>query len=356
VSARPLDLGMGALRFLASYAGGIVIGVAVALLVRVTRRVVRGHPPLENTVSLLTPFLAYLPAEELGVSGVLAVVTAGLVLSRFAPRLVSAQTRTQATGFWTITTWVLNGSLFLLVGFQAHAALEGLGDDPSTVLGLALGTTVAVIGVRVLWVAFTPYLIRAIDRRPVQRTMRVPIRQRTVSMWAGFRGAVSLAAALALPGDFPFRDELVAVTLVVILATLLVQGLTLPAVVRWARLPPDPTELDEELRASRAATEAGLRVIPEAAARLGTPDAVRDRVLQETRDHLDRQLDPAQVEQRGAWTLGEEGLLRRAVLDAKREAVVRLRDAGEIDDTVLRRLQRRLDVEELRLQDLPVEE
>ncbi len=354
-SGRPLDPGAGSLRFLAAYAGGILIGVAIAFLVRAVRRVVRGNPLLENTVSLLTPFAAYLPAEQLEVSGVLAVVTAGLVLSRFAPRLVSAQTRTQVTGFWTITTWVLNGSLFLLVGFQAHAALEGLGGSPLRVLGLALSTTLAVIGVRVLWVATMPYVIRALDRRPVQRTLRVPIRQRTVSMWAGFRGAVSLAAALALPPEFPFRNELVAVTLVVILVTLLVQGLTLPAVVRWARLPADPTEADEERRASRAAVEAGIQIIPEAAERLGTSNDIRDRVLQEARDHLD-ELDASPTEQVGTWSLGEEGRLRRAVIDAKREAVVRLRDAGEIDDTVLRRFQQRLDVEELRLLDVRAEE
>lgn len=352
-----IDMGAGAVRFLAAYGGGVAIGLVTAILAVGVRRVVQGSPVLENTVGVVTPLAAYLPAEELHVSGVLAVVTAGLVITRFAPRLVSARTRAQALGFWQVTTWILNGALFLLIGFQAHTALEGLGADPLRVLGLAFGTAGAVIGVRLVWLASVPYLLRAVDRRPSQRVRWVPIRQRSVIAWAGFRGAVSLAAALALPEDFPVRDDLITVTLVVILITLLVQGLTLPAVVRWAHLPEDPTEADEERCAERAALRAGLAAIPPAADRLGVPDDVRDRVLAEYRARAER-TRADETEESGsssAFVRGSESALRRAMIAAKREAVVGLRDTGEIDDTVLRRVQHRLDIEELRLSDVEVE-
>lgn len=348
-----IDLGAGILRFLAAYGGGLAIGLGIAVLAVGVRRIVQGTPVLENTVGVLTPLAAYLPAEELHVSGVLAVVTAGLVITRFAPRLVSARTRSQAWGFWQITTWILNGALFLLIGLQAHTALERLGTDPLRVLGLGLGTAGAVIGVRLAWLAVVPLLIGAVDRRPAQY-LRVPLRQRSVIAWAGFRGAVSLAAALALPEDFPRRVDLVTVTLVVILVTLLVQGLTLPGLVRWARLPADPTEVDEQRRADDVAFRAGLAEIPVAADRLRVPDHVRDRVLTEHRDRAERAHadEPAESKSGPASAPGTETALLLAVIAAKREAVVALRDTGEIDDTVLRRSQQRLDIEELRLGDL----
>ncbi len=353
-----IDLGAGVLRFLAAYGGGIAIGLVVAVLAVGARRVVQGNPVLENTVGILTPLAAYLPAEEFHVSGVLAVVTAGLVITRSAPRLVSARTRSQALGFWQVTTWILNGSLFLLIGLEAHTALEGLGTDPLRVLGLALATAGAVIGVRIAWLAVVPFLIGAVDRRPTQY-LRVPLRQRSVIAWAGFRGAVSLAAALALPENFPRRAELVTVTLVVILVTLLVQGLTLPAVVRWARLPTDPTEADEQRRADEVVLRAGLAEIPSAADRLGVPDDVRDRVLTEYRDRAQRtradETAKSESASGSAYVPGNETALLLSVIAAKREAVVALRDAGEINDTVLRRSQQRLDIEELRLGDIDSE-
>ena len=344
-----IQIGIGILQFLAAYAGGVLVGLAIAMLARLVRRLLRGNSLLENTVSVVTPFAAYLPAEQLHVSGVIAVVTVGLMLSRFGPRIVSAETRAQAQGFWQVTTWILNGSLFLLIGFQAHATLARLENDPVGVLPLALATTVAVIGIRLAWIGTTPYLLRAIDRRPSQRTLRVPLRQRSVNAWAGFRGAVSLAAALALPSSFPMRAQLIAVTLVVILVTLLLQGLTLPRLVRWAHLPEDPTEADEELRAQRAAITAGLAEIPDAARQLGVPDPVRDRVLREYRDQVEASQPDTSTGDPTGRSNGTEVELRRAIISAKREAVVRLRDSNEIDDTVLRRVQQRLDLEELRL-------
>lgn len=345
-----LNLGAGALLFVGAYAGGIAIGVAVAFVVRFARRAVAGQSLLENTVSVLTPFVAFLPAQLIHASGVIAVVTCGLVLSHYAPRIISARTRTQATGFWQLGSGLINGALFLLVGLQTRSVIDRLGADPLPWLGFGVLIAAVVIGVRLLWVGLTPYAIRAIDRRPAQRSRRVGIRQRIVSGWAGLRGSVSLAAALALPNmpglRFPHRDELIAVTLVVIVSTLLVQGLTMPAVVRFAHLPPDPSERDEEALAERTMNETGAKYLDRIAERLGTPEHVLELVRHQYHELHDRQQDGATGP---AWADGSEGELRRALIAKKREAVIRLRDSGDIDDTVLRRMQGRLDIEELRL-------
>jgi Na+/H+ antiporter len=340
-----IDLGVGTLRFLAAYVGGILVGVVAAVLALGARRLVRGQTLLENTVSLLTPFVTYLLAENVSGSGVVAVVTCGLVLTHYGPRRISARARTQAQGFWQLASSVTNGVLFLLVGLQVHRVLADLGGDPWPVIGLGLLISVVVVVVRLVWVNTTPYLIRALDRRPVQRTLRVAARQRLVSGWAGFRGAVSLAAALALPtmGGYP-RAEIIAITLVVIVFTLVVQGLTMPAVVRFARLPADASELEEERLAERTMAEAGAEHLGPIAERLGTPDDIVDRVRRQYAES--HPVDGASVR---PWADGSEGELRRALVAKKREAMIRLRDAGRIDDTVLRRMQDRLDIEELRL-------
>jgi Na+/H+ antiporter len=342
-----VDLGRGGLMFVVAYAGGIVAGIAAAVLALGGRRLAQGQTLLENTVSVLTPFVAFVLAETVAGSGVVAVVVSGLILTHYTPRLISARTRVQARGFWQLASGVVNAALFLLVGLQAHAVLEHLGTDPWPVLGLGLLMALVVIAVRLLWIYTTPYLIRALDRRPVQRTLRVSARQRLVVGWAGFRGAVSLAAALALPRTEGFpRDELIAITLVVIVVTLVVQGLTMPAVVRFARLPADPSELDEERLAEQAMSDAGAGHLDAVAERLGTPSDIVDRVRRQYEDMHARQEDGSP---RPAWGDGSEGELRRTLIAKKREAVIRLRDEGRIDDTILRRMQDRLDIEELRL-------
>lgn len=348
-----IDLGMGAMQFVYAYAGGITIGIGVAFLVRLLRRFVRGQSLLENTVSVLTPFLAFLPAEQLGVSGVISVVTCGLVLSHYGPRMVSARTRVQARGFWQLASGLINGGLFFLVGLQAKHIVDALDGALPEVLMLGLWVSALVILVRLAWIGTVPYLIRAIDRRPVQRTWRVPIRQRTVSGWAGFRGAVSLAAALSLPTATPQLAVVIAVTLIVIVVTLVVQGLTMPAVIRFARLPQDSTEREEELLAERAMRQAGEHGLEHAAEYLGTPPEVTEAVR--------RQYEEMHREDDGddpipGWSRGSEGDLRRALIAKKREAVIRLRDGGEIDDAVLQRMSDRLDIEELRLSPVAAED
>ena len=213
-------------RFLVSYAGGAAAGFAVHWAVRQLRR--RTVDLLhENVLGVLAPFVAFLVATELHASGVLAVVVYGLMLSQEAPRLVRADTRQRGEAFWILTTFALNGALFVLIGVEANAAVRGLSSvDLARGLAAAGGICAAVVATRFGWLFTAPYLLRALDRRPQQRARRLSSRPRVVLALANFRGAVSLAAVLAIPRTldagrpFPGRDLLVFVVAVVIALTL----------------------------------------------------------------------------------------------------------------------------------------
>lgn len=359
VSGSAIALGSAALQFVASYVVGAAIGLGVGFVVVFLRRFLHDER-VENALSVLTPFLAYLPAEAAGVSGVVAVVACGLLLSQGGPKVISARTRIQGFGFWEVTTYILNASLFVLLGLEFHRVLADLGmREVGIAAALSALVILAVIVVRIGWTNTVPYIIRALDRRPEQRERRVAWRQRTPTAWAGFRGAVSLAAALSLPAEtsdghpFPFRDLIVAATFAVILVTLVVQGLSMPAVVRFAKLPADPTEDDEVVLAQRTALQRALDEMDDVADELDTSDEARDAVrttLKDDLDRLDRDDEAAgDTEEREEEQADQEARLRLRLLAIKREAIVGLRDERHIDDVVLRRLQGRLDVEELRL-------
>jgi CPA1 family monovalent cation:H+ antiporter len=342
--------------FLLSYGGGALAGGLVAWLAVHARR--RLDDPLqENVLFLLTPFTAFLLAEVAGASGVLAVVVCGLITSQVGPRVSRADTRQQTTAFWSLSTFLLNGALFVLVGLEVQSAVRGL---TSTDLGRGLlavaAVSATVIGARFAWLFTTPYLIRLLDRRPQQRLRRVGARARVVSAFAGFRGAVSLAAALAVPqrvgsgAPFPGRDLIVFVTAGVIVVTL-AQGLLLPGVVRWARLPRDGSVDEERRLAETRATEEALAALPELAAELGTDPQVVDRTRREYEEHLevvraDGDRDDDEPVRRHDQ---HYAALRLALLARKRATVLALRDEQRIDDIVLRQFQTRLDIEEVRL-------
>ncbi len=343
--------------FLLAYGGGAAAGVVTAWLGVQARRYL-DDPLQENVVTILTPFTAFLFAEAVHGSGVLAVVVSGLIMSQAGPRVVHADTRQVAEAFWTLSTFLLNGSLFVLVGLELQSAVRGLASAALDRGLVAVGAvSAAVIGARFAWLFTTPYLMRLLDRRPQQRLRRVGARARVVSGVAGFRGAVSLAAALAVPetvtsgAPFPDRDTIVFVTSGVIVVTLVLQGLLLPSVVRWARLPPDGSVEQERHLAETLATEEALAAIPQLAANLGTESDVVSRLRREYEKHLrvlhagdDGADDGPALRYEQQYTA-----LRLAVLARKRATVVRLRDERRIDDTVLRQVQARLDIEEVRL-------
>lgn len=343
--------------FLLAYGGGALAGVVIAWLGVKVRRLLN-DPLQENVAIILIPFTAYLLAEAAHGSGVLAVVVSGLIMSQVGPRVGHADTRQQTTAFWSLSVFLLNSALFVLVGLELQAAVRGL---PSAAISrglIAVGAvSAAVIGARFAWLFTTPYLMRVLDRRPQQRLRRVGARSRVVSGLAGFRGAVSLAAALAVPETvasgrpFPDRDLIIFVTAGVIVVTLVAQGLLLPSVVRWARLPRDTSAEQERHLAETLATEEALGAIPLLASALGTDPDITSRLRREYEKHL-RLLHAgdAGADDEPALRYDQQySALRLAVLARKRATVVRLRDERRIDDTVLRQIQARLDLEEVRL-------
>ena len=338
--------------FVVSVAGGILVGLAVGMIIRQVRRRL-DNPPVEITISLLSGYFAYLPAHALDVSGILAAVTVGIYMGWHTPELTTSQTRLQGQAVWEIVFLVANALLFALVGLQLPAILDALSDRPAgALLGYAALVLAVVVLIRFAWVlvgAYMPRMMR-MDGNP-------PWKGAVVLAWSGMRGAVSLAAALALPlttdaGEaFPNRDLIVFLTFAVILGTLVVQGLTLPALIRWLDFHDDRLEEKEEAKARIRAAEAALErldelvdeewVNPDTVGRLrGLYDFRRERF----RSRFDPESDGAVEDQ----SLNYQRL-RRELLDAERQAVRQLRRDGKIDDDVMRRVTRDLDLEDARL-------
>jgi len=347
-------------RFIGSYVGGIAAGLLVGGLVTLIRR--RIDAPLEEgALSLLTPFAAFLLAQSFDCSGVVAVLMSAFMLTYFGPTVIRARSRLQSFAFWDIATFLLNGSLWVFVGVQIPGAVRGIvhvdGGLRHAVL-LALAVTGAVVASRFFWGEATTVLLRLIDRREVQRNRRVTWRQRMVTAWAGFRGAVSLAAALAIPltthdgRPFPDRSLIIFVVVVVILLTVIVQGTTLPAVVRWARMPDDVTHAEELQLARTRGTQAALDALPSVANALGADQDLLHKIQQEYEKHAAL---VAATEDGPDCDLAERRhLVRRVrlgVLDYKRREITALRNQNLIDDIVLRELQEEMDFEEVQLLD-----
>jgi monovalent cation/hydrogen antiporter len=340
------------LRFVVGAAGGVAVGLAVGWLVAELRRRL-DDPVVEIVISVVTGYAAYLPAELLHVSGVLAAVAAGLYLGWRAPALASASTRLLGFSFWEVLVYLANAVLFILVGLQLHPILSGLaGTAVAVLVGQALLVSAVVVAVRLGWVFSVPYLVRLLDRRPGQRARRVGARERLVLGWSGMRGAVSLAAALALPLDFPLRNLILFLTFAVILATLVVQGLTLPTLIRRLRFQDDGSEQREELQARLAATHAALERLDELAVEDWTRDDTVER-LHRLFEFRRRRLK----ERAGIWeddgaqdrSLAYQRLVRE-LLVAQRQAIVVLRNQGQISNDVMHRIERELDLEDTRLE------
>jgi CPA1 family monovalent cation:H+ antiporter len=338
--------------FVVGAAGGVAIGLAVGWLVAELRRRL-DDPVVEIVVSLLTGYVAYLPAELLGVSGVLAAVTSGLYVGWRAPQLASASTRLLGFSFWEVLVYLANAVLFILVGLQLRPILDTLAGTAAAVL-LAQGALISavVVGVRFAWGFSVPYLVRLIDRRPSQVMRRVGAKGRLLIGWCGMRGAVSLAAGLALPLDFPMRNLILFLTFSVILVTLVVQGLTLPTLIRRLRFEEDDSEEREEVKARLAATHAALDRLNQLAGEDWTRDDTVER-LQGLFEFRRRRLKArgGYLEDDGAEDRSQAyQRLLRELLEAQRQAIVRLRNQGAISSDVMHRIERELDLEDTRLE------
>lgn len=345
----------GAWQLVATGTGGVLIGLAVGWLIqRVRGRI--DDAPIEITLSLFTPYAAYIAAEAIGASGILAAVTVGLYLGARSEGLFSATARIEAQGFWTALTFMLESTLFLLMGLQIRDVARGIQNlDAGRVTLTVIVTLAVVLGVRIVWMfSIGPLLRRLIPGEPKEEPPRLGPGARLVAGWAGMRGAVSLAAALAIPatvdgGDpFPQRSLIIFTVFCVIVAGFLLQGSTLPALIAATGLGRDVADdAADEARARAATAEAALEQLdamededPVAAdrlrdlyeARLGHARAPADEDGDAEREHVE-------AFQR----------LREELLRSERAALHELHARGEISEDALRTVERDLDLQEARL-------
>jgi len=356
------SLGEASLQFVVVSVGGIALGLVAGWSLSYVHRWL-DNPPLEITVTLVTPFAVYLLGEEvLHVSGVLATVTTGLYLTWRAPTFFSSGTRLQAEAVWAMLIFLLNGLVFILIGLQLPGILAILNTtiaqrSPILLVWYAILVSLTVILARLVWVFPQALLPRLLSRRLRERDPFPGWRPVVLIGWTGMRGAVSLAAALALPmvtaegAAFPERAFVIYLTFGVILATLVVQGLSLPLLIRGLGLHDDGASERQEMQARLTAAQAALARLDE----LASQNEVSQESAQHLRKHYEAQV--RSITKRFKKAEDEPGedhattyqQLQREALQAERSAVIGLRNQGEINDEVLRRIERELDLEEQRL-------
>lgn len=361
--------------------GGIAIGLAVAFLADWIQRHLH-NPPVEAALTLVIPFAAYIPADQLGLSGVLAVLAAGMLLGHREPETRASDSRLEVDAFWTSLVFVLNGLIFVLLGLYLPGILAQVAGRPIAGLVRDAAVIIAVVVLaRIVWVFAMPYVPAEWGRRLRAPALDRAWKRSAVVAWSGMRGADTLVIALALPltviGGAPFPDRalVIFVTFTVIVATLIGQGLSLAPLIRWLGLHDDDTVEREVARARLVADQAAVARLDEALARHGAADgtpiqtgatgggrtsnAAHDGVTRALAERLRRRY--ARMAKRdAAQTLGRPDpeienveaaaqRLRRDLVDAQRQAIIELRERGEIGDTALREVLRDLDLEEQEL-------
>ena len=334
-----MSWGEGIVTFLEASIGGAVIGYLIGVVVHWIRLRLRDSL-LESGLGMLVPFGAYLIAESAYTSGVLAVVAAGLYLGHNAPKAGYA-TRLQETAVWRAVDLLLESWVFALIGLQLRFVLT---DSGATwpLFGAALLVLLAAIVVRILWVYPGTYVPRMLSAKIREREAFPAPRAVFIVAWTGMRGVVSLAAASGLPPNMPDRDVILLCTFVVTVGTLMVQGLTLPGLIRFLGIRGDDEQLDSqaEARVKADAAKAAIERLEQASdGNIPQPVMIRLRTLAEHRTQIPTADGPA-----ARWKR-----LRLTMLVAEREVFLAARNAREIDDEVFRRVQRELDLEEAAL-------
>jgi len=353
------SLSHAGLKFLIVCFGGIAFGLLIGWLAAAFHKRVQ-DAPIEITVSLLTPFAAYLPAERLGISGVLAVVSAGLYLGWQLPEITDFQTRLDSRPVWDTVEFILNGLVFILIGLQLPAVVQASTTDhlpKSQLIADALIISLTVIVVRIAWVFPATYLPRFLSKRLRKRDPYPSWKHVTIVAWTGMRGVVSLAAALALPlkradgSPFPGRDLILFLSFVIILATLVVQGLSLPPLIRWLGVEDDDSLEKEERQARLAANKAALARLQEIAEKDPAKADALKRLRIEYEDRI-RQLDVPENNRSDRHLRlfsAEYERLSHEGLKQERATILQLRNKDVINDQVLRRIQQDIDLAEARL-------
>jgi monovalent cation/hydrogen antiporter len=338
-------------RVVLNVVGGIAFGLAVGWIIRQVRRRL-DEPPVEVAIAVLSGYLAYLPAAAAGVSGVLAAVTVGVYMGWYTPELTTERTRLSGDAFWEIFVFLVNALVFVLLGLQLRPIVDALGGSSTgTLAKYAVVLCVTVVVTRIVWLPVFTYVPRFLFRTVREHDPYPPWQFPALISWAGIRGAVSLVAALALPNDFPDRQLIIFLTFSVIFATLVVQGLTLPSVIKLLGVSDDGSAEREEAKARIRAAEAALARLEELVAdgdvREDTAQRLRGAFTfraNRFRARFDDEDDGAIEEQ----SVGYQRIMRE-LLAAEQAALLVLRNERVVDDNVVQRVQRDLDLEAARL-------
>ena len=349
-SASHTDVSVGsvALSFGIAVIAGVGIGVVVAKVLTWVRSRIK-DPVVDTSVSFVAPFLAYLPAELVHASGVLSVVTCGLLLGHQSPVVLTPAARLSERFNWLSIQFLLENTVFLLIGLQLSRLVSDVQDSAlplSRALFVGLATLLCVLVLRPIWMA--PFVWLTSRRRAATKEATKAVWNNTaIASWAGMRGVVTLAAALTLPVETPLRPTLVLIALIVTIGTLVVQGTTLPWLARRLDVRgPDPREdALQEATVGQAVIGAGLRAIE------GNPDTdmvelVRDQLVMRANRNWERLSTPAS----GSTPSDRFRTLRLESLRAERAELMRIRDEGGVDHEVLEGMLATLDVEESALQ------
>jgi len=359
------SLPTAALRLVLAGAGGIAIGLVAGWAIVFARRRIGRFAIVENTLSLISPFIAYIPADLIGASGVLAVVTLGLYVARSEFTIASPAARVQAEATWTMIRFILESIIFMMVGLELPSVMRELHGRPiSHLVEITAAVTLVCIVLRFAWVALSVSALRTV-RRLQHEPAAPPWRDAALVAWAGMRGGDSLVIALAIPYTvargtaFPGRPLIIFVTFGVILATLVVQGLTLTPIVRWLGLHDvDENDALGEAIARRAMAETALRHIDHVTPDVASEDPrmlARMRSLYTLRRDRWHAQEDAEANRRSrrarereeAWdrTAASHAKLQREIIDAERRTLGLLRTDERVSEDVLQRLQRELDLE-----------
>ena len=342
-------------------AGGVLIGFAVAWLVAQLRRRIEDFST-EITVTLLTPYVAFIAAEEAGTSGILAAVISGIYLGWRSPELFSPTNRVQAWSVWETFVFLLESILFILIGLQVPGVVDRLSDIPAAELAVyAAVVAVVTTGVRMLWLYTFAELDEAYeDAIRGRRRKKLNRAERFVLGWSGMRGAVSLAAALAVPlttdagAAFPERDMILFLTLSTIAITLIVQGLSLPMLIRRLGVEDRRPSTQRRAMARFDTVQAALAHVSnlsfESGMSAGVIERARGLYTSRARQLAGECQVGVEVEEHDdeAWQN-----LRRELIAVERQELLRLRDEGRIPNRVVLEVERDLDIEESRLDSRP---
>jgi Na+/H+ antiporter len=357
VTTGTFSFGRAGLSFLVVAIAGVAVGLAGGWLIAQVSKRIR-DPFILILFSLVSPYLVWLPAEALHVSGVLAAVTAGLYVGYHAPLSLKAEARIPLYAVWDTWVLLLNGLAFILLGLQLDSVLSGLtGSRVLSLMGLGLLISLVVMVVRIVWVFPAAYLPRVLIPAIGRADPMPPPSALFVIGWSGMRGVVSLATALALPlttqngAPFPYRGQLIFLAFVVVLVTLVVEGLTLGPLIRAFGLNGDGGDVAKEEQAARlAVVKAGQARVRSLLSEPWLPKARAEALvtsLEERRLRLESKVAKGGEAEKGTG-IGYRRLMHE-LIDAQRKELVRLRDEGLIGDEVLHRIEFQLDVEEARV-------